>query len=160
MHADVHTYRYHLARDLNDLAMLLKDLDRLPDAEELYRQAVAIHKQLVAEFPDEPQFRDALAQAHLNLRHDCSITPSGRERPWNRSLRPRRSTRNSPPTFRPYLGIAMSLPSAATTWVIVLRDAERHPEAEEIFRQALTIRRQLVDEFPVVPEYRRGLAIP
>ena len=47
-------YRQGLAITLNNLGILLKNTDRAREAEELYGQALAIHKQLAADFPDGP----------------------------------------------------------------------------------------------------------
>jgi tetratricopeptide (TPR) repeat protein len=71
---------------------------------------VAIYKQLSANDPTVPKYRDALARSHNSLGN-------------------------------------------------ALRDAGRNPEAEEAFRQTLSVRRQLVAGYPGVPEYRQGLAI-
>jgi len=67
---------------------------------------VALNKQLAADFPTVPRYRDRLATSQNNLGN-------------------------------------------------ALRDARRHTEAEDVFRQSLKTRQQLVAEFPAVPHHRR-----
>ena len=40
---------------------------RLKEAEAAYDQALALQKQLVADFPTRPEFRQELARSHNNL---------------------------------------------------------------------------------------------
>ena len=47
--------------------MLLKATGRPTEAEAAYVEALAVYKQLAADFPDRPEFRRALAGIHSNL---------------------------------------------------------------------------------------------
>jgi tetratricopeptide (TPR) repeat protein len=56
-----------LARNHNNLGNLLSAIGRPKEAEEAYREALAIRKQLAAEFPNRPDYRHELARNHNNL---------------------------------------------------------------------------------------------
>src|SRR5262249_24511508 len=62
-------YRQELAGSLNNLGYLLKDTGRLPEAETAYHEALALRKQLAADFPAVPNYRDDLANTMLHLAH-------------------------------------------------------------------------------------------
>jgi tetratricopeptide (TPR) repeat protein len=51
----------------NNLGLLLSSTGRLAEAERAYRDALALQKQLAAEFPARPDFRLELARSHNNL---------------------------------------------------------------------------------------------
>src|SRR5262249_50110542 len=50
-----------------NLGLLLRDTGRLKEAEAAYGVALAIRKQLAANFPTRPEFRCELATSHNNL---------------------------------------------------------------------------------------------
>jgi tetratricopeptide (TPR) repeat protein len=56
-----------LAMALNNLGILFKDAGRAEEAEEMYRQAMVIHKKLAADFPDVADHRNEAGGAILNL---------------------------------------------------------------------------------------------
>jgi hypothetical protein len=60
-------YRRGLAITLNNLGVLLKNTGRAPAPEEVYGQALAIHKQLAADFPAVSDHQNEVAGAMLNL---------------------------------------------------------------------------------------------
>ena len=51
----------------NSLGWLFQSTNRLEKAESAYAEALAIYKQLAADFPDRPEFRLGLAKSHHNL---------------------------------------------------------------------------------------------
>src|SRR5207244_5468059 len=60
-------YRQELALSHHNLAVLLKDLGRAQEAEDAYREAIALQKQLTTEFPAKPGYRQDLARSRNNL---------------------------------------------------------------------------------------------
>ena len=54
-------YRRDLAMSHNNLACLLPELGKQPEAEKQHRKALAIQEKLVAEFPAVPAYREDLA---------------------------------------------------------------------------------------------------
>src|SRR5947208_4771442 len=64
-------HRRGLAIALNNLGILLKndekDPVRMREAEDVYRQALAVHQQLVADFPGAPDHQNEVAGAMVNL---------------------------------------------------------------------------------------------
>ena len=47
------------------------------EAEQSFRQAVALYQQLVVDFPARPEFREELARSHNSLGSSCSRTRAG-----------------------------------------------------------------------------------
>jgi tetratricopeptide (TPR) repeat protein len=60
-------YRSDLAGSHSSLASLLLDLGKQPEAEDQYRQAVAIQEKLAAEFPAQPGYHSELARNRNSL---------------------------------------------------------------------------------------------
>ena len=60
-------YRDQLAKSYFNLGILLHQMGKLPEAEEAYRQAIALHEQLAAEDPDAIDYRRDLADDYNNL---------------------------------------------------------------------------------------------
>lgn len=56
-----------LARASNDLATLLRDQNRLPEAREFYEQAIRIHEELTKRNPDNREYKQELAVFYNNL---------------------------------------------------------------------------------------------
>jgi hypothetical protein len=56
----VPAYRHNLAQGYTNLGTVLKETGRLKEAEEAYRSALGLWKQLVAEFPGVPEYRHDL----------------------------------------------------------------------------------------------------
>jgi eukaryotic-like serine/threonine-protein kinase len=53
----------------NDLAILLQQTGRGSDAEAACREVLALRRQLVSEFPNDPEYRLGVAESHNNLGH-------------------------------------------------------------------------------------------
>jgi tetratricopeptide (TPR) repeat protein len=132
-------------------------LGELQEAEAAYRDALALQKQLAADFPNRPEFRQELATSHNNLGNLLRAT--GRlqeaEAAYRDALALQKQLAADFPT-RPEF--RQELASSHNNLGILLRDTGRPKEAEAAYRDALALRKQLADEFPTRPDYRQELA--
>ncbi len=149
--------RSMLAEAHNSRANLLADLGRLPQAHEVYEQAVRIQEDLVTAQPSNAEWRGDLAGTLNNLaillksRGDWAAA----EAVYRRALVIRRGLLEAEPG-NPVLR------SRLATLLINLAhlesDANRQEPAERAYREALRIRSELVAEFPTSTEHRADLA--
>jgi tetratricopeptide (TPR) repeat protein/tRNA A-37 threonylcarbamoyl transferase component Bud32 len=134
-------------------------LGRSQDSEKAYRRAVALGQQLVADFPNQPEFRLELALSHnalgvLLLR--ANRRPREAESAYVEAMTILRQLAADFPTryeFRQALaGIQNNLGN-------LLFETGRPTEAESVQAEALAIRKQLAADFPTDPILRRALAM-
>jgi serine/threonine protein kinase len=132
-------------------------LGQLKEAEQDYDQALSIHKQLAAEFPFRPEFRQDLARS-LNNRGTL-LRATGRlkeaEKDYDQALSVGQqlvADLTSGTEFR------QSLAGIHNNRGLLLSDTGRMQEAEQDYDQALSIQEQLAAEFSSRPEFRRELA--
>jgi serine/threonine-protein kinase len=156
--AEFPTYRQRLANCQNNLASLLRDLGKLPDAESAFRQALTNQAKLAAESPSSPQYREALARCHNNLGRilaDQSKRPEA-EAEYRQALAIQQKLVYEFPAETQYrLELARTLNNLGG----LLAELRKLPEAEAVIRQALRIQEQLVTEFPAEAQYRHELAL-
>jgi serine/threonine protein kinase len=132
-------------------------LGEVQQAAQDFDEALSIRKQLVADFPTRPEFRQDLAWSHNNrgiLFRDAGRLPEA-EKEDDQALSLRKQLAAdfpSRPEFRQEL--AMSHNNRG----LLLRATGRLREAEKDHDQALSIYKQLVADFPTRSELRQELA--
>ena len=122
-----------------------------------FDQALSIRKQLAADFPSRPEFRDELAVSHHNRGRLLYIT--GRlqesEKDYDQALsiyKQLAADFPSRPEFRQNLARSYIGRSA------VLIHTGRLQEAEQDYDRAVSLLKQLLADFPIRPEIRQHLA--
>ncbi len=137
--------------------MLLKATGRPTEGEAAYVEALAVYKQLAADFPTRPEFRRALAGTHSNLGN--SLHDAGRlkeaEAAHAEGLAIRRQLVAEFPTQYELRG---ALASSLNNIGYLFQTTERPKEATAAYAESMAIYKQLVAEFPDRPEFRLGLA--
>jgi tetratricopeptide (TPR) repeat protein len=132
-------------------------LGELQEAEAAYRDALAMGKGLVADFPARPEFRRGLASSHNNLGMLLKTRgrPKEAERAHTDALAIQKQLAAAFPT-RPEFrqDLAMSYNNLG----ILLNETSRPKEAEKAFAEALAIQKQLAADFATRPEFRLDLA--
>ena len=132
-------------------------LGDLKEAEAAFRDALALQKQLVAEFPIRPDFRQQLARTYGNL--GVLLSATGRlqeaEAAYRDALAIQKQLVAEFPT-RP--DFRQELTKSYNNLGVLLYQTGRPKEAEAVWRDALAIRQQLVAEFPTRPDFRQQLA--
>jgi serine/threonine protein kinase/tetratricopeptide (TPR) repeat protein len=137
---------------------LMRDrLGELKEAEAGYREALALRKQLAAEFPDRPEVCSGLARCHTSL--GALLQDTGRLKEAETAygdalalLKPLTARFPARPELRH--GLAASHYNLG----VLLQDRGRLTEAEAAYRDALALREALADEFPTRPALRHDLA--
>jgi serine/threonine protein kinase/tetratricopeptide (TPR) repeat protein len=133
-------------------------LGELKEAETAYADALAIQKQLVADFPARPEFRHELASTHNKLGILLRNTgrPQEAETAFAEALAIQKGLAAdfpARPEFRQALaGIRYNVGN-------LLNAAGRFQEAETAYADALALRKQLASDFPTRPILRRALAM-
>jgi serine/threonine protein kinase/tetratricopeptide (TPR) repeat protein len=133
-------------------------LGELKEAELGYDQALSVQKQLVADFPTRPEFRQDLAKSHsarallLDIRGRLQQAEEGYVQALSIQTQlvadfPERAE------FRRQLAMTHNNRS------ILLKTAGRLQQAEEGYVRALSIRQRLATDLPSRPEFRQDLAI-
>jgi eukaryotic-like serine/threonine-protein kinase len=132
-------------------------LGELKEAETAYADALAIRKQLAADFPTRPEFRQALARTHSSLGNLLRAT--GRlkeaETAYADALAIQKQLAADFPT-RPELRHALAM--SHNSLGLLLGDTGRLKEAETAYADAMAIQKQLAADFPNQPEFRLELA--
>lgn len=148
--SDAARYEPVLAETLNNLAYLYKKQRRTAEAEERYRMCIEIRRRIAAENPSAYETKLALTLANLaELLHAEGRCGEAEECARESIIIRERWTKVDPASFSP--GLAISLKRLAD----ILRDCgdpERAAESEQCYRQALEIRRGLVDKEPTPNE--------
>jgi serine/threonine protein kinase len=132
-------------------------LGELKEAEKDYDQALRIYKRLAADFPSRPEFRQELANSHVN--RGLVLRPTGRlqeaEKDFDQALRiQKRLAADFPfrPDFRRDLAISRNNRG------LLLSAMGQLQEAEQDYDQAVSIEKQLAADFPSRPDFRQELA--
>jgi tetratricopeptide (TPR) repeat protein/tRNA A-37 threonylcarbamoyl transferase component Bud32 len=132
-------------------------LGEFQEAEQDYDQAVSIYKQLAADFPSRPEFRQNLATIQNNR---GSLSGSkGRlreaEQDYDQALALRKQLAAEVPSHPGYRG---DLAASYNNRGRLLYTIRRLPEAEQDYDQAVSIYKQLAAEFPARPDFHHNLA--
>jgi serine/threonine protein kinase len=149
--------RSRQARAYQRMGRLNQFLDRREDSEIAYRRAVALGKQLAADFPNQPQFRLELASSQNLLGRLLRVT--GRrteaESAYVEALSILKKLATDFPTEREF---RQALAGFQNNLGLLLQETGRLTEAESVQAEALAIRKQLIIDFPHEPTVRRALA--
>ncbi len=148
----------NLAAGHHNLGLALKDLGRLDEAVQAYRESLARTEELLKEFPREAVYHDRLATVCSNLGQ--ALHRAGQHHEAERLLR-RSVARHGKlvaqfpngPEYRSGLAYASNHLGQ------LLAETGRLPEADRRHRQALGLWQQLAADFPGIPEYKRELAV-
>jgi tetratricopeptide (TPR) repeat protein len=135
---------------------VLRDLGKRPEAEQQYRQALALHEQLAADFPAVPQYRHDLAMSYHNLGlvlRDLGKRPEAEQR-YRRALALQEKLAADFPAVPLY---RQERAISCGNLGILLFDLGKRPEAEGQFRQSLVLKEELAADFPAVPAYQIDL---
>jgi tetratricopeptide (TPR) repeat protein len=116
-----------------------------------------LQKQLAADFPTRPQFREDLAGSHNNRGNLLKDTGRLKEadEDYTQALRLRKQLAADFPT-RPEF--RQTLAGSHNNRGNLLKDTGRLKEADEDYTQALRLQKQLVADFPARPDFRQDLA--
>jgi serine/threonine protein kinase len=150
--------RLRQARAYFRMGRLNQVLGRSQDSENAYRRAVALFKQLAADFPTRPEFQQELASSHNAL--GVLLLATGRspeaELAYADALAIWKPLAANFPTRAEF---RQALAGIYNNQGNVLGDTGRLAEAELAHVQALAIRKQLATDFPTRPIIRRALAM-
>jgi serine/threonine-protein kinase len=154
----VPSYRFQLAPTFNQLGLLyVRGLKKLPEGAAALKQAEALCALLVAEFPDEPEYRSELAQTYTNSmfqhsysgKYDQAAADGERAVPILEQL-----VRDYPLVADYQFRLAFVLSNIAMSYGI-----NRQPEKElAACSKALSVAEPLVRAHPEVPAYKNRLA--
>jgi serine/threonine protein kinase/tetratricopeptide (TPR) repeat protein len=140
------------------VARVRRPLGELKEAEKALRDALAVRRQLAADFPPVPEYRDDLAATYFDL--GLVLLPMGRipdaEAAYREALALRRKLAADFPAVANYRhGLAATHGNLGA----LLAEAGRPGEAEAAYREALAQQQQLLAESPKDPESHLALAM-
>jgi serine/threonine protein kinase len=141
------------------VARILHRLGEAKEAEAAYRDALAIDKQLAAEFPMRADLRWGVARDYYNLAillHTTGRQEEEAEAAWREALVIQKQLAADFPKESYYRSFMASTLTALAT---LLRATGRPKDAEAAYNDALVISKRLVDDFPDRPEYCQSMAI-
>jgi tetratricopeptide (TPR) repeat protein len=132
-------------------------LGELQEAERDYDQALSIQKQLAADFPTRPGYRQDLASTHNNrgILRLATGRPQEAEKDYQQALNLRKQLAAELPSRT---DCRQDLAGTHNNRVNLLRAMGRLQEAEKDSDQALRIQKQLAADLPDRPEFRQELA--
>jgi tetratricopeptide (TPR) repeat protein len=148
-------YRNGLARCQNSLGIDLAGLGKRAEAETALRRALDLRKKLADDFPKVAAYRQELAVSNSDL---ANLLRRQRKyadavKAYRQAVSLNEQLATASPTYRP------ALARSRCNLAFLLRErGEYAAEAEELFRQALSVQEKRVAEFPVVPRGRVELA--
>jgi serine/threonine protein kinase len=150
--------RSRQARAYYRMGRLNRILGRSQDSENAFRRAAAIGRQLAAEFPSQPEFRQELVSSHNAL--GVLLMSSGRspeaESAYADALAISKQLAADFPTRREF---QQTLAGIHNNLGNLLHVTGRLKDAEAAHAEALAIRKQLVADFPTEAICRRALAM-
>ncbi len=161
-HGEVPAYQSALATTWNNLGLLLADqADRLAEAEQAYRTALAIGERLANEHPLVPQFQSDLARTRNNLAtlycQQGRTAEAEAEYESARKIHQRLAEEQSGvPAYQ--CDLASTLGNLANLYAEA-DDKERDQEALAAYQAALEIRTRLTRQYPDRPDFQNDLAV-
>jgi tetratricopeptide (TPR) repeat protein len=148
--------RYALSLGHNSLGGLLGEWGR-PDGEKHFREAAAIQDQLIKDFPDVAEYRNAAAFSHNNV----GLSATRNNRPgealeeYGRALGLRKGLVADFPAVPDYQHtLAITYRSLGELYLT----CDRVAEAEQAYRAGLELFASLTQKYPAVQAYRSDLA--
>jgi serine/threonine-protein kinase len=157
LHGDGIESRAIRAEGLARVGLVRYHLGELKEAEAAYREALALRKQLAADFPGVANYRQELATSHNHL--GILLQATGRleeaEGAYRQALTLRKQLAAdfpSRPDFR------RDLARSHNGLGLLLGNTARAQEAEAAYHEALALHKQLTADFPTRPDFRWELA--
>ena len=150
--------RSRQARAYHRMGRMNQVLDRAVDSEDAYGRAVALGRQLVADFPTRTEYRHQLAMSQIQLGvllRNVGRLPEALSADEDAMAVVKQLAADFPdrPEFRQVLaGVHNNLGN-------LFEETGRIKEAEEAFTESLLIRKQLAADFPATSNIRRALAM-
>jgi tetratricopeptide (TPR) repeat protein len=139
------------------VGVIRSKLGELKEAEQDYDQALSIYKQLAADVPARPEFRQQRARSH-NARGSL-LQEKGRleeaEKDYDQALSIQKQLTAEFPDRRE---LRQQLANSHNNRSLLLTQTGRLKEAEQGYDQAVSIQKQLAADFPAAPEFRGELA--
>jgi serine/threonine-protein kinase len=137
-------FRRDLAGSLANLGKVYVAMQRFPEALDTYRQTLETQLQLVKDFPHAPVYRERLADYYnsLGVAHRTKASPIG---PW------------LPRTLVLASWLSAAGPANGLSPLALLENPLE--EANQAYRRAADVQRELVAEFPHDRSYRYALAL-
>jgi tetratricopeptide (TPR) repeat protein len=146
-------YRMFLAGGLQNLAATLIRLNRLAEAAEAAAEAQSMLERIVSDFPDNVNYQaslgatlDTLAGLHWNRGERAEAV-----RLYRRAIQLGAAGQKAPSVHLMYPQFQGNHYAALGECLLVQGD---RAEAEKAWREAVTIRRRLADEYPGILEFR------
>jgi tetratricopeptide (TPR) repeat protein len=149
--------RWETAQAFARVARIQQYLGRSDDAAAHFRQAIDRTAALVAEFPDRPEFRDGLADAHLQFGNLLVRWPSV-EQPGDQFERARRLWQDLAAASSESTRYRARVATCDHLEGLWHKESGRLTEAEAAYQRALATRRKLAERNPS-EDSRRDLAM-
>jgi tetratricopeptide (TPR) repeat protein len=132
-----------VAGTLNNLAILYRATQRIKEAEEAYREALSIYRELAQANPEAYRPYVATTLNNLALLYSDTQRMKQAEEAYHEALSTYRElAQATPEAYRPY--VATTLNNLA----LLYSATQRMKQAEEAYREALSIRRELAQANP------------
>ncbi len=148
--------RHALSGCYRGLAFVLRDSNRLPEAEVAYRKALAVLEPLVRDFPAVPDYRREFAATLTELgRLVQTARPHDAEEAYRQALAVNERLVADFPTVDRY---QVDLLQSQAQLVYLLRNTGQLQELEKLYHRAIDRCEKLTTANPRVPDYWRELA--
>jgi serine/threonine protein kinase/tetratricopeptide (TPR) repeat protein len=150
---DFRFYRERLAWATESLAGSLADPADREEAERIHREVIEKYEKLVADFPKASNYRPGLARSYRALAAllDATSRPEAADNARRQALAHfLKVTEDDPDNIDSRISSAWLCNQLA-------KRAQRPEEAEQQYRQTLTLFQSLADDYPTVPKYRSNL---
>jgi tetratricopeptide (TPR) repeat protein len=148
--------RQETARAYAKVGQISRQLGEHAQAEEAFRQGIALQEQLVADFPDRAAYRHELGGGLINWALVCQET--GRHAQAEQLYRRAQGLfEKLAAEFPGVEGHRYELSATLHNLAALLEETNRPQEAETAYRQALALREKLAADLPSVPYFRSEL---
>jgi len=155
--ADTEQERSRQALAYHRMGRMNQILGRSQDSENAYRRAVAIRRQLAADFPTQPEFRLDLALSHNAL--GTLLTPTRMREAEAAYAEGLATLKQLAADFPNRPEFRQALAGFHNNLGNLFHETGRPKEAEDAHAEALAIRKQLFADSPNGPNIRRALAM-
>ncbi len=145
--------RHEFVAAHNHLGNLFRDV-RQHEANQHYREAVRLGRDLTADFPSVPLYRQQLAASCNNL--GILLQAAGKRDEADQAFADALSAKGKLAADFPCVpGYRRDLAGSLNNRGLALHTQHRHAEAEVVYRRAVGLSGRLAEEFPDEPEYER-----